>query len=156
MEKNSSDLTPEKVDHAEDSPSPTFEHQEKQRAGILDIEGSAPGNLNAVFENPLAGIPREQLFKDVVEFCQKYNLMDHVETFKKGALISQDPASATSLPELSEHEREALEREHTHKWSQPWQLYFLACMREKTRTLLTKADLRSSYVLARCGSSRNG
>jgi hypothetical protein len=30
------------------------------------------------------------------------------------------------LPELTDSEREALEREHTHKWSQPFQLYFLA------------------------------
>jgi hypothetical protein len=124
----SSDLTPEKVEHVEDSPSPTFDHKEERKTDSLDIESRARGNLNAVFENPLSGIPREQLFKDVIEFCQKHDLMDHVETFKKGALISQDPASATSLPELSDHEREALEREHTHKWSQPWQLYFLACM----------------------------
>ncbi|KAJ5487241.1 hypothetical protein N7530_001541 [Penicillium desertorum] len=54
--------------------------------------------------------------------------MDHVETFKKGALISQNPASATSLLDFSEEEKEAIGREHTHKWSQPWQLYFLASM----------------------------
>ncbi|OQE30379.1 hypothetical protein PENFLA_c003G09197 [Penicillium flavigenum] len=54
--------------------------------------------------------------------------MDRVETFKKGALISQNPASAASLFDLSEEEKEALECEYTHKWSQPWQLYFLASM----------------------------
>lgn len=56
----------------------------------------------------------------------KFNLMADLETFQKGALISQNPESATTLTELTEFEREALVREHTHKWSQPWQLYFLA------------------------------
>lgn len=114
----------EKVERMDETALPTYDHKEEK----TDVEDRSRGNLNAVFENPLAGIPREQLLKDVVEFCTKYDLMNHVETFKKGALISQDPASATRLPELSAEEKEALEREHTHKWSQPWQLYFLACM----------------------------
>lgn len=116
-----------KIERIDESAYPTFAHKEEKPTGVHDIENRARGSLNAVFENPLAGIPREQLFNDVVEFCQKYGLMDHVETFKKGALISQNPTIATSLPELSDDERNALEREHTHKWSQPWQLYFLAC-----------------------------
>ncbi|KAJ5429846.1 Major facilitator superfamily domain general substrate transporter [Penicillium cf. griseofulvum] len=91
------------IEHAERSPDPTYAHKEEK----IDLESRSP---------------------DVVEFCTKYDLMGHIETFKKGALISQNPASATSLPEISEEEREALEREHTHKWSQPWQLYFLASM----------------------------
>jgi hypothetical protein len=33
---------------------------------------------------------------------------------------------AETLPELTEEEREALQRETTHKWSQPWMLYFMA------------------------------
>lgn len=102
----------------------SYAHHEKARSGLPDVEVQGPNNLSAVFENPLAGIPREQLFQDVENFC-RFNLMNDLETFKKGALISQAPETATSLPELSEVEREALIREHTHKWSQPWQLYFL-------------------------------
>ncbi|KAJ5208842.1 hypothetical protein N7449_003221 [Penicillium cf. viridicatum] len=112
-----------RMEHIEESQPTNAQTEEK-----ADLESRSPGNLNAVFENPLAGISREQLFRDVIEFCNKYDLMDHVEIFKKGALISQNPASATSLPDISEGEKEALERERTHKWSQPWQLYFLASM----------------------------
>ncbi|KAJ5095665.1 hypothetical protein NUU61_005021 [Penicillium alfredii] len=111
----------------EESP-PSYAHTEKKPTDLPDPEGREAGNLSAIFENPLAGIPRAQLFADVEEFCTKFGLMDDVEIFKKGALISQDPASATSLPELTEDEREAVMREHTHRWSQPWQLYFLAAM----------------------------
>lgn len=109
----------------EDNP-PSYAHTEETKATKLpEIEGTR-SHLNAVFENPLAGIPRQQLFKEVEDFCRKFDLMDDVETFKKGALISQNPETATTLPELNEFEREALIREHTHKWHQPWQLYFLA------------------------------
>jgi hypothetical protein len=66
--------------------------------------------------------------------------MDHVETFKKGALISQNPASATSLLDFSEEEKDAIGREHTHKWSQPSQLYFLACMCKNSCDPLAQAD----------------
>jgi hypothetical protein len=52
--------------------------------------------------------------------------MNDLETFQKGALISQNPETATTMPELNDSEKEALIREHTHKWSQPWQLYWLA------------------------------
>jgi hypothetical protein len=107
---------------------PSFDHQEKRDSVLPEVENRGANNLNAVFENPLAGIPREQLLRDVEDFCSKYNLMADLEVFQRGALISQSPESATSIPELDETEREALTREHTHKWSQPWQLYFLASM----------------------------
>ena len=115
-----------KDDSLDENP-PSFVHQEKRESVLPEIEGRG-ANLNAVFENPLAGIPREQLLRDVEEFCSKYNLMADLKVFQKGALISQAPESAASLPELDETERLALTREHTHKWSQPWQLYFLASM----------------------------
>ncbi|KAJ6131556.1 hypothetical protein N7523_001262 [Penicillium sp. IBT 18751x] len=107
---------------------PSFAHQEKGDDILPEVENRGANNLNAVFENPLAGIPREQLFRDVEQFCSRYGLMADLEVFQKGALISQSPESATSLPELDEDEKVALTREHTHKWSQPWQLYFLAIM----------------------------
>lgn len=105
---------------------PSYEHKEKRDSGHVDLESRDPNQLNAVFQNPLADIPRDQLFADVEAFCRKFDLLDDLETFKKGALISQNPETATQLPELNEHEREALVREHTHKWHQPWQLYWLA------------------------------
>lgn len=89
--------------------------------------GSVPGNkLSAVFENPLADVPKEQLIQDVESFCKRFGLMDHVEVFRKGALVAQNPNAAQSMNELSDEERRVLEREHTHKWSQPFPLYWLA------------------------------
>ncbi|KUM55731.1 hypothetical protein ACN42_g11511 [Penicillium freii] len=149
-ENEMTDSTAGKIEHIEESPPTNIQKEEK-----ADLESRSPGNINAVFENPLVGISREQLFRDVIEFCNKYNLMDHVEVFKKGALISQNPASATSLPDLSEEEKEALERERTHRWSQPWQLYFLVCMYGHASDPLARANFlsfTSSNVLSRCSS----
>ncbi|KAF3393476.1 Polyol transporter 5 [Talaromyces pinophilus] len=99
--------------------------------GILDpenIHNRPADNLNVVFENPLANVPRDQLLKDVEEFCRKFNLMEHVDDFRKGALVSQNPAAAMDLTELTDEEKNILLREHTHKWHQPWQLYWLVIM----------------------------
>lgn len=108
--------------------SPTVEHAEqpKEVRDVYDIEGRQGDSLAAVFENPLAGVPRERLFEDVAEFCRKYDLEEYLDMFQKGALISQNPSTALDLPELAEDEKEAIRREKTHKWSQPWQLYFMA------------------------------
>ncbi|KAI1998623.1 hypothetical protein LOZ51_002357 [Ophidiomyces ophidiicola] len=97
---------------------------------LYEIESrAAPGKLNAIFENPLAQLSREQLLADVEKFCTKFNLTEHVETFKKGALVSQNPEGAMDLPELDDADREALTREQTHKWSQPMALYHLTTFR---------------------------
>ncbi|KAI1947269.1 hypothetical protein LOY94_000841 [Ophidiomyces ophidiicola] len=97
---------------------------------LYEIESrAAPGKLNAIFENPLAQLSREQLLADVEKFCKKFNLTEHVETFKKGALVSQNPEGAMDLPELDDADREALTREQTHKWSQPMALYHLTTFR---------------------------
>ena len=118
----------EKVERASESP-PRAEHvhDAKERDSIYDIEGRSRTQVTAVFENPLAGIPREQLFEDVDKFCVQYGLQEYQEVFRKGALVSQNPHAAQDLPELNEEEKKFLEREVTHKWSQPWQLYFMAC-----------------------------
>ncbi|KAI9373475.1 hypothetical protein BJX61DRAFT_533140 [Aspergillus egyptiacus] len=108
---------------------PAFQHREQARVpGIHDVEGQDRNKLSAVFENPLAGVPRDQLFEAVDAFCQRYDLVEHKDLFRKGALISQNPAVVETSPELTEEERESIRRETTHKWSQPWQLYFLASM----------------------------
>src|SRR5262249_47303277 len=103
------------------------EHAEKQKgAPVGDLEGVAPDRLSALFENPLAGITREDLMRDVTDFCTKFNLADHLDDFKKGALISQNRHKIDEMPELTEDDRYNLAREVTNKWSQPWLLYWLA------------------------------
>jgi hypothetical protein len=110
---------------------PGDEHIDSENVNVGDrdpfhVEERPSNKLSAVFENPLAGISREQLLRDVETFCNQYGLREYEDTFKKGALVSQNPEMAQELTELSEEEKEVLRRESTHKWSYPWQLYFLA------------------------------
>lgn len=99
-----------------------------ERRDVFDVPGDGSKKLSAVFENPLAGVSRDTLMKDVAEFCQKYDLMDHLDVMRRGALVAQRPNAAQGMDELSAEEKEQIAREHTHKWDQPWMLYFLVSM----------------------------
>ncbi|CRG85750.1 putative polyol transporter 6 [Talaromyces islandicus] len=129
----------EKIGYSNKAGSPehsSISAEQKENAGsgvgkLVDsdaIHSKSSGRLNVVFENPLADVPREQLMQNVEQFCQKYNLMDHIESFRKGALISQNPAGAQDLTELTDEDKAIILKEHTHKWDQPFALYWLVVM----------------------------
>jgi hypothetical protein len=87
-----------------------------------------PDKLSAAFENPLANIPREQLFAEVDDFVQKYELNEFREDFIKGALVAQNPKGYAGFAELNDDDRRVLEREHTHRWDQTFTLWWLVIM----------------------------
>ncbi|KAJ5484705.1 hypothetical protein N7539_004693 [Penicillium diatomitis] len=100
--------------------------REESARGIFDFDESQ--TVSGKFENPLAGIPKARLFKDVDKFCHDYGLMDKVEMMRKGALVAQSPLSFHEIEELSDEEIAILEHEKAHKWNQPWMLYWLTVM----------------------------
>ncbi|GAA5939644.1 hypothetical protein JCM3775_002076 [Rhodotorula graminis] len=82
-------------------------------------------NKNALLENPLHGISLDRLEAMGRAFAREKGLQDYEEEFAKGAQVAQDPLAFESLTMLGEEDRNVLRREVTHKWHQPWQLYFL-------------------------------
>ncbi|KJZ78189.1 hypothetical protein HIM_02227 [Hirsutella minnesotensis 3608] len=83
-------------------------------------------NLEAKIRNPLEGIPRQQLMRDVEAFAEYRGLQEHLPLLKKGALIAQNPAEAASIdgPEkLSQDELNILEEERLHRWRMPMRLF---------------------------------
>ena len=76
-------------------------------------------------KNPLASLSKEQLLADVEAFAQEKELEFILDDLKKGALVAQDPKAFESLDELSEEEKEWLRREKTHRWHQPFMMYFM-------------------------------
>lgn len=100
------------------------EKPEYRRNTLYDVD-VGKSNSDAVFENPLALVSKEQVMYDVEEFCRKFDLVDQVENFKKGAMASRNPKDVATADWLTKDEREVFEREQTHKWSYPWMLYFL-------------------------------
>jgi MFS family permease len=74
----------------------------------------------------LAGIPKDQLFRDIDVFAQENNLQSEIPLLRKGALVAQDPASYESLEgeeQLDEVEVQALRDEVLYKWRHPRLLY---------------------------------
>jgi hypothetical protein len=74
--------------------------------------------------NPLNGIPKEQLLADVDQFCAETGLNDHVDVFRRGALVAQRPDEYEQISELNEEDLHWLRKATTSKWSQPRMLYF--------------------------------
>ena len=75
-------------------------------------------------QNPLAGIPRDTLLRNVEDFAREANMADKIPLLQKGALVAQDPPAFEQVAELDELERDALRNEVLHKWRQPRALYF--------------------------------
>lgn len=119
--------TMEKSSNGSNEPEYNERPTEKQE-DVFDVDVENTRAVNAKFENPLANVTREKLMQDVEDFCQKYDMMDDVDILKKGALVAQRPHAYQEMNDLTNEEKIALDREHTHKWSQPWMLYWLVCM----------------------------
>lgn len=85
----------------------------------------------ALLRNPLTGMTREEILEDVDVFVQEHGLQEYRNDFHKGALIAQVnniPGGFEEIESLNESEKDVLRRETTHKWSQPFMLYFLCTL----------------------------
>ena len=80
-------------------------------------------NTEARIQNPLAGIPRDQLLRNVDSFAREYDMNDILPLLRKGALVAQDPDNYDKVEGLDEAELTVLREEKTHKRRQPWALY---------------------------------
>ncbi|PGH12401.1 hypothetical protein AJ80_06708 [Polytolypa hystricis UAMH7299] len=89
---------------------------------------ASTATTNEKLRNPLVGLSREELFRDVEEFAQEKNLTHIVDELKKGALVAQDPKAFETLDDLSEEEKDTLRRERTHRWDQPFMMYFMTIL----------------------------
>ncbi|CAI6332879.1 unnamed protein product [Periconia digitata] len=81
--------------------------------------------------NPLAGMTEQALLDDVDKWTAEKGLSEHQETFRKGALIArvgQREDGFEYVSQLSEDEKNLLRYEITHRWSQPFMLYFLVVL----------------------------
>ncbi|THH30437.1 hypothetical protein EUX98_g3739 [Antrodiella citrinella] len=85
-------------------------------------------DINAKLANPLSGIPKDQLMDDGAAFAKERNLGHLQDIFRKAALVAQDPTSFESIEDLDEEDRIVLRREVTHRWHQPWELYYLVIL----------------------------
>ena len=94
------------------------------RCPFLSVEPWELIRTRNSIQNPLAGIPRDTLLKNVEAFTNENGMVEELALLQRGALVAQDPPAFEQISELEEHERDALRNEVLHKWRQPWALYF--------------------------------
>jgi hypothetical protein len=82
---------------------------------------SGPAKTADKIRNPLGGLSKEELMADFEVFTQQKGFIDSLSDLQKGALIFR----FEMLIELNEEEKECLRREKTHKWNQPFIMYFM-------------------------------
>ncbi|THX37222.1 hypothetical protein D6D10_06045, partial [Aureobasidium pullulans] len=99
------------------------EHNELYETA-LDFENNKPGEV----KNPLAGLTKAEIFRNVETYAQKYELNDIVDLLKKGALVAQNPGHPEAIEELSARELESIQAEKTHRWRHPKTLYAMVAL----------------------------
>lgn len=58
-------------------------------------------NDTGEIKNPLIGIPKAELMRQVEEFAHKNDMVDELELLKKGALCAQSPAEFENIVRLA-------------------------------------------------------
>lgn len=95
--------------------------EEEEKRKIANLTENLPGEIR----NPLKGIPRDQLLEDVTNFHRDHGLPEDILPFiKKGALVAQNPVNFEDIDDLDEDDKRVLREEVTHRWKQPWALYY--------------------------------
>ncbi|KAL7419430.1 hypothetical protein Q5752_006268 [Cryptotrichosporon argae] len=88
------------------------------------IAAAINNNTSARIQNPLYGIPKQELFAGVDRFCAEQGFQDEQTLFRKAALLAQNPAKFEEYDELDDADKNWVRREKTHKWDQPRALIF--------------------------------
>lgn len=108
--------------------------QHREAAYRRHSQASAPRKASvaaAKLRNPLAGLSEEQVLADVDAWCAEKGLTEDQDAFRKGALIArvgQREDGFEYVSQLSEDEKALLRHEVSHRWSQPFMLYFLVVL----------------------------
>lgn len=107
---------------------PTGASYDERRTSVI---GDKNVNHAAKLRNPLVGMSDADVLADVEQFTQERGLTEHVEAFRKGALLARHNEredAFENVSAISEEEKSYLRHEITHKWSQPFSLYFLVIL----------------------------
>ncbi|KAF7350573.1 MFS domain-containing protein [Mycena sanguinolenta] len=125
-----------KSGHAEFSEKPEISHHEhhtpttgtSRRSSHVEPSLKELTAANAKLANPLRGIPREQLLRDVDRFAEEKGLTHLSAELRKGALVAQDPQAFETIDILDEEDKYYLRRETTHRYHQRGTLYYMVIM----------------------------
>lgn len=110
-----------KVEHHDDSPRTVPSLDKFDEATRQRLEASHK------LAHPLAGISQERLGVMGEEYARDSGMTsdEDIRAFRLGAMIAGNENRYDTIAELTEREREVLDREETHKWSNPSMLYWV-------------------------------
>ncbi|KAK1772553.1 putative mfs sugar transporter protein [Phialemonium atrogriseum] len=110
-----------KVEHHDDSPRTAPSLDKFDEATRQRLEASHK------LAHPLAGISQERLGVMGEEYARDSGMTsdEDIRAFRLGAMIAGNENRYDTIAELTEREREVLDREETHKWSNPSMLYWV-------------------------------
>lgn len=110
---------------------PTAARRAWSKWPTTSLESSSPFEVKTIhypnrnrIKNPLTGIPKDILLRDVEAYVHEHGLVEALPFFTKGALIAQYPDQYEEIDELDDDDRAALLSEKEHRWSHPKSLYF--------------------------------
>lgn len=128
----------EPVEKRESSPDSHIERKEDRKsvgsaAHRPSVAASAAErarrNLNAKLANPLASYTYDELRKMGRAYAYEHAIAEKedVRALEIGACLARDPENVSKARELgvTDEEYAVLEKETTHRWSQPWTLYLV-------------------------------
>jgi hypothetical protein len=109
------------VEHSDDVRRSGSDHTAKDAEARRRLEASRR------LANPLAGLGHERLAAMGEEYARKAGLTgdEDLRAFRLGAIVAGDENRYDTVAGLTEAERVALDREVTHKWSNPRMLYYV-------------------------------
>ena len=133
---------PDTADHGNDTtPSLSGESKDERETGTTHhdehvVERAASvatrkASVAALLRNPLTGMSEEEVLGDVDQFIEEKGLHEYRDAFRKGALlarVNQRQDGFEYVSSVPDNEKEILRRETSHRWSQPFMLYFLVIL----------------------------
>ncbi len=140
---------------------PVADHREEAGAG----EATLRTEMNQKLANPLAGLGPGQLAGMGETYCRENGITadEDIRAFRLGAVIAGNENRFDGVEDLTANEREVLEREITHKWSNPGMLYWVVTSESHPRTLHNGGPMAFntgvfplSSLLALCRRAGNG
>lgn len=100
-----------------------------RRASVASVTRKA--SVAARLRNPLAGLSEGAVLDDVDTWVEEKGLTEYKDLFRKGALIArvgQRDDGFEYVSQLSDEDKDLLRHEVSHRWDQPFMLYFLVVL----------------------------
>lgn len=106
-------------------------------------------NINAKLANPLQGYSYNELQKMGRAYAYEHALAekDDVRALEIGACLARDPTNLKHVKEfgVTDEEHAILEKEISHRWSQPWILYLVIILCSTCAAVQGMGKVYASY-----------